>query len=249
MKFMKKVVFVVISCLFFSMGFSQDTTPSTTNANNNKVDFKSRAGDHFMLQLSSDHWSGMPDSISSHQKGLSRGFNAYIMMNKAFKNSPKLSLGIGVGISTSNIYFKNMEVDVKAAPGFLPFPALDSAEHFKKYKLATSFLEIPLEFRFTSNPVNPGKSFKAAVGLKVGTLVNVHTKGKNLMSSSGTELNSYIEKENSKRFINSTHFMATARVGYGVFSLFGSYQLNRFLKDGAGPNIKMYQVGLTLSGL
>ena len=244
---MKKVVFVVISCLFFSMGFSQDSTSSATK--NNKIDFSSRSGDHFMLQLSSDHWSGMTDSISSHQKGLSRGFNAYIMLNKPFKNSPKISLGIGVGISTSNIYFKKMELDLKAAPGQLPFQILDSAEYFKKYKLATSFLEIPLEFRFTSKPATPNKSFKAAVGLKVGTLVNVHTKGKNLQSSSGTTLNSYLEKENSKRFINTTHFMATARVGYGVFSLFGSYQLNRFLKDGAGPNLRLYQVGLTLSGL
>jgi hypothetical protein len=142
-----------------------------------------------------------------------------------------------------------MEVDVKAASENLPFPALDSANHFKKYKLATSYLEIPLEFRFTSKPNNPNKSFKAAVGLKVGTLVNAHTKGKNLLSATGSTLNSYLEKENSKRFINSSHFMATARVGYGVFSLFGSYQLNRLLKDGAGPNLKLYQLGLTISGL
>jgi hypothetical protein len=244
---MKKIVFVVLSCLFFSTGFSQETTPSATKTN--KIDFKSRAGDHFMLQLSSDHWAGMPDSISSHQKGLSRGFNAYVMLNKPFKNSPKISLGIGVGISTSNIFFKKMEVKVAAAPGYLPFPALDSAQHFKKFKLATSYLEIPLEFRFTSKPYNPNKSFKAALGLKVGTLVNAHTKGKTLLSASGSTLNAYLEKENSKRFINSTHFMATARLGYGVFSLFGSYQLNRFLKDGAGPNLKLYQIGLTVSGL
>ena len=74
-------------------------------------------------------------------------------------------------------------------------------------------------------------------------------KEKTLLSAAGTTLNSYTEKENSKRFINGTHFMATARVGYGIFSLFGSYQLNRFLKDGAGPAIKLYQVGLTISGL
>jgi hypothetical protein len=191
----------------------------------------------------------MPDSISSHQKGLSRGFNAYVMLNKPFKNSPKMSLGIGLGISTSNIYFKKMNVDLKAAPGFLPFTPVDSANHFKKYKLASTFLEVPLEFRFTSRPAEPNKSFKAAIGLKAGTLLNVHTKGKTLLSSAGTTLNSYTEKENSKRFINGTHFMGTARVGYGVFSLFGSYQLNRFLKDGAGPAIKLYQIGLTISGL
>jgi hypothetical protein len=243
---MKKIVFVVISCLFFSMAFSQETEPTT---NSNKVTFTNRTGDHLMIQLSSDHWSGMPDSISSHQSGFSRGFNAYVMLNKPFKGSPKLSLGIGLGISTSNISFKKMDVDLKAAPGLLPFTALDSANHFKKYKLATSFLEIPLEFRFTSKPNNPNKSVKAALGLKVGTLVNAHTKGKTLQDKNGTTLNAFVEKENSKRFLNTTHFMATARVGYGIFSLFGSYQLNKLLKDGAGPDIKLYQIGITLSGL
>jgi hypothetical protein len=243
---MKKIVFVVISCLFFSMAFSQETEPTT---NSNKVTFTNRTGDHLMIQLSSDHWSGMPDSISSHQSGFSRGFNAYVMLNKPFKGSPKLSLGLGLGISTSNISFKKMEVDVKAAPGLLPFIALDSANHFKKYKLATSYLEIPLEFRYTSKPNNPNKSVKAALGIKVGTLVNAHTKGKTLQDRNGTTLNAFVEKENSKRFLNTTHFMATARVGYGIFSLFGSYQLNKLLKDGAGPDIKLYQIGITLSGL
>jgi hypothetical protein len=243
---MKKIVFVVISCLFFSMAFSQETEPTT---NSNKVTFTNRTGDHLMIQLSSDHWTGMPDSVSSHQSGFSRGFNAYVMLNKPFKGSPKLSLGLGLGISTSNISFKKMEVDVKAAPGLLPFIALDSANHFKKYKLATSYLEIPLEFRYTSKPNNPNKSVKAALGIKVGTLVNAHTKGKTLQDRNGTTLNAFVEKENSKRFLNTTHFMATARVGYGIFSLFGSYQLNKLLKDGAGPDIKLYQIGITLSGL
>lgn len=245
---MKKIVFAVICSLFVSMAFAQDTlVPPASNMK--KLDLQKHAADHFMIQLSSDHWAGMPDSISSHQKGFSKGFNAYFMFNKSFKGSPHLSLGIGVGISTSNISFKRMDIDLKAAPGLLPFTALDSANHFKKYKLATSYLEIPLEFRYTAKPDQPNKSLKAALGLKLGTLVNAHTKGKNLVNKDNQTLNGYTEKENSKRFINGTHFMATARVGYGIFSLFGSYQLNNILKDGSGPQMKLFQIGLTLSGL
>jgi hypothetical protein len=43
--------------------------------------------------------------------------------------------------------------------------------------------------------------------------------------------------------------MGTARIGYGIFSLFGAYQLNNILKDGAGPDMQLYQVGISLSGL
>jgi len=234
--------------MFFSYAFSQET-PTVTATNTKSLKLNNRPGDHFMLQLSSDHWTGVPDSIGSHQQGLSRGFNAYFMLDKPFKNSPKYSIGIGAGISTSNIFFKKMNIDLKSSNTFLPFTAIDSLNHFKKYKLATSYLEIPLEFRFTSKPTNVNKSFKAALGLKAGTLINAHTKGKNLQDKNNNLINSYTEKQNSKHYLNSTRFMATARIGYGIFSIFGSYQINNVLKDGAGPDMKLYQVGITLSGL
>ncbi|MEO5650811.1 MAG: outer membrane beta-barrel protein [Ginsengibacter sp.] len=249
---MKKIVFIVAGCLFFTLAFSQDstfTTTATKAANTKTIQLPNRPGDHLMIQLSSDHWSGMPDSISSHQSGFSRGFNAYFMLDKPFRNSPKYSIGFGLGISTSNITFKKMEVDLKAPSTLIPFRALDSTNHFKKYKLATSYLEVPLEFRLTSKPSNVNKSFKAALGVKVGTLINAHTKGKALQDKNNNLTNSYTEKENSKRFINGTRFTATGRIGYGILSLFGTYQLNNVLKDGAGPDMKLYQIGLTLSGL
>src|SRR5690606_18630546 len=111
-------------------------------------------------------------SVSSHQGGFSRGFNAYFMFDKQFKNSPKYSVGIGAGVSTSNIVFKKMNVDLKSSNNLLPFIAVDSTNHFKKYKLATTYLEVPLEFRYTANPQKVNKSLKAALGFKVGTLVN-----------------------------------------------------------------------------
>lgn len=245
---MKKIVFVVISCLFFSMAFSQDSTHSVST-NTKKINLTNRPGDHIMVQLSSDHWMSMPDSIGSHQKGLSRGFNIYFMYNKPFKNSPNYSLGIGLGISTSNMIFRKMNVDLNATSATLPFTHLDSTSHFKKYKLATSYLQIPIEIRYFAKPDNPNKSLKAALGLKFGALVNAHTKGKILQDKNGLTLNSYTEKENSKRYIDGSQIMATARIGYGIFSLFGSYQLNTVLRSGYGANMRLLQVGITISGL
>jgi hypothetical protein len=88
-----------------------------------------------------------------------------------------------------------------------------------------------------------------AIGAKIGTLLNVHTKGKNLLNKSGGTVNSYIAKENSKRYFNGNRLCVTGRIGYGSFSLFGSYQVNSFIKEGAGPDIKPYSIGLTISGL
>ncbi len=245
---MKKAAFFLFTCLFFMQAFSQENieNPASKNAT---IKLPNRPADHLMLQLSSDHWAGMPDSISSHQSGFSRGFSAYFMLDKPFRSSPKYSIGFGLGISSSNIVFKKMNVGIDGAPPVLHFTATDSTNHFQKYKLSTAYAEVPLEFRFTAKPDNVNKSLKAAVGVKVGTLINVHNKGKTLEDKNNNTINSYTEKISSKRFMNSTRFTATARLGYGIFSIFGTYQLNNLLKDGAGADMKLYQIGITLSGL
>jgi hypothetical protein len=171
------------------------------------------------------------------------------MKEKVFKNNPQYSVGFGVGVGTNNMYFKKYAIDLKTTTTKLPFTSLDSADHFKKYKLTTAYLEIPVELRFVNDPANNSKSFKAALGIKVGTLLNAHTKGKTLQNKTGSTINSYTEKENNKRFFNSSRIAVTGRIGYGNFSLFASYQVTGMLKDGIGPDIKPLQIGLCISGL
>ena len=242
---MKKIVLLALAFISVSTAFAQKTKP--------KKDWSkvtTRPGDHIMIQLSSDHWMGAPDSIKSRINGIPRGANVYIMLDKPFKNSPHFSTAFGVGIGTSNIYFNKENVDIRSnTTTYLPFHNLDSSDHFKKYKLSTAFLEVPVELRFSSDPENEGKSIKAAIGVKIGTLLNAHTKGKSPESKTAASLNSYTEKETSSRFFNSTRLSATARIGYGHISLFGSYQINSIFKDGVAADIKLLQVGLCISGL
>ena len=80
-----------------------------------------RSGDHLMVQLSADFWNGTPDSISSRMKTIGRGGNIYVMMNKPFKTNPKLSIGFGLGIGTSSMYFKKLGINVSSNAAKLPF--------------------------------------------------------------------------------------------------------------------------------
>jgi hypothetical protein len=132
----------------------------------------------------------------------------------------------------------------------LPFTNVDSANHFKKFKLTTIFAEAPIELRYSSNPESSNNSVKVALGVKVGALIKAFTKGKTLQDKNGNTINSYILKENDKKFFNSTRLAATARIGYGIFGIYGAYQITGFLKDGAGPTeIRPYSIGIYLSGL
>jgi hypothetical protein len=171
------------------------------------------------------------------------------MMNKPFKTNKNFSAAFGIGVSSSNMYFKNTNIDISSNASKLPFSNLDSSNRFKKYKISTAFLEVPLELRFIKDPEKGNKTLKAAIGVKVGTLLNVHSKGKTLQNKNGGVVNNFVQKQSDKHFFNGTRLSATARVGYGNFSLFASYQINNLLKDGVGPNIKPLQVGLCISGL
>jgi hypothetical protein len=142
-----------------------------------------------------------------------------------------------------------MGVDIKATSTKLPFIAQDSLNHYKKYKLTTAYLEVPIELRFTADPFNDRKSLKFALGAKIGTLLSVHTKGKTLQDKNDKVVTAVVAKENSKRYFNGSRLSLTGRVGYGNFSVFGSYQVNTFLKDGVGADIKPLQIGLCISGL
>jgi hypothetical protein len=206
-----------------------------------------RSADHFLLQLGYTGWQGTPDSIKTG--GLPRTFNAYLMYDFPFKTNPHWSVALGAGIATDAMYFDKSAVMIAGTTPKLAFPNLDSTDHFEKYKLATAYAEAPVELRFSSRPDDNRRSVKAALGVKAGLLLNAHTKGTTLQNKSGTTVNDYKEKIFNKRYFNKQRISATVRIGFGHFSLFGSYQLTPLFKEGVAPAIRPYSVGLTLSGL
>ena len=249
---MKKLLILFLTVACVSSLSAQDSTvtvaPKKKKKDWSKVSLGGRANDHFMVQLGYNGWSGMSDSINT--KGIARSANVYFMFDLPFKSDPRFSVGIGVGIGTDNKYFDKMDVDITGRnANKLGFKNVADTNHFKKYKLATTYAEAPLELRFVANPENSNRSWKIAVGGKIGTLLSASTKGKTLQNRNGNTINAYTQKEKAKRFFNSTRMSATARIGYGCFGLYGSYQLNNFIKEGFGPDIRPFQIGLVISGL
>jgi hypothetical protein len=224
-------------------------TPVAEKTKKQLLDLGNRPSDHLMIQWGADSWTNRPDSVRTG--GFSRHFNVYFMFDKPFKTNQKLSLAYGIGIGSSNIFFNKTNVDVKSSSSKLPFTNVDSANHYNKFKVTTIYAEIPVELRYFSNPENPGKSWKAAIGMKVGTLLKSYSKGKDLENKSGASLYGpgYIIKESNKRFFNGTMLAVTGRLGYGIFSIDAGYQFNGVLKDGVGPSMNKFSLGLTLSGL
>jgi hypothetical protein len=220
-----------------------ETTVQPKKKDWSKLDLSHRAADHFMVQIGYDGWAGKPDTLSS--TGISRSFNLYFMLDFPFKTDPRLSVGVGLGIGSSNMYFKNQPAPLSV----LPRADAVGADHFKKYKLVTTYLEIPLELRFALDPENLNKSWKFAVGTKIGTMLSAYSKGKNLENSSNQVTDASIRKESTKAYFNTIKLAGTARISKGVYGLFGQFQLNSLIKNGYGPSVNPFTIGIAFSGL
>lgn len=242
---MKKILPLLGLVILAIPAFAQDN-PKPEKKKKQPIDMSNRANDHFMVQFGYAGWAGMPDTIN--KSGFSKSFNVYFLFDFPFKNNPSLSFAFGPGIATDHILFANTHVGIKDATSQIHFTNVSDTNHYKKTKLATAYLEAPIEFRYSADPLH-GKGLKAAIGLKVGTMINAHTRNVKFEDKDGNSITDHVQKESSKKFFNRNRISVMARAGYGHVSLFGSYQLTPLFTDGEGPVVRPFSIGITLSGL
>jgi hypothetical protein len=241
---MRSLFLAVAFLLMGSIAFAQDSTGKKNKTDWSKVDLGKRSADHFMLQFGYSGWASRPDTVNI--KGFSRSFNMYLLFDFPFKTNPRMSVAIGPGIGTDNLFFEETTIDLKNRNqiGF----NRDTITQYKKYKLGLGFLELPVELRWSSNPANMNTGFKVALGAKVGTMLDAKTKAKVDRDSDG--FGGYTEKVKNKQFFNGTRLSGTLRIGYGHLSVFGTYTITEVFKEGKGPlGIRPYTIGLALTGL
>jgi hypothetical protein len=226
---MKKIILSgLCSLLIFAQAYAQSPVPAVNHSH-----------DFLVVQLSYDMWPGAPDSVQTG--GFSRGLNIAFMWDFPFNSGSHFSVAPGLGISSSNIFFKHQTAAIGSLAPTLNF---DRDTVYKHFKLATAYVEIPIELRYRQFSDNANKGLKAGVGLKFGALLNAHTKGKKAMA--GVK---QVDKISNKRYFERWRVAGTVRVGYGNFAVFANYSFTPLLKQNAGPEINPLQVGLCVSGL
>lgn len=250
---MKKLLTVLFALTFVTAVFAQKKDTSIVNTSGivqpkkkdwSKIDLSHRANDHFMVQIGYDNWAGTPDTLSV--SGFSRSFNFYFMLDFPFKTDPRFSVGAGLGIGNSNVFFKNQP----ASPiSVLPQADASGGTHFKKYKLVTTYLEIPVELRFALDPENTNKSWKFALGVKVGTLLSAYAKGKSVENGSGQVQDPSVYKVRNNSDFNNIKLAGTARISKGPFGIFGQYDVTSLIKGSVGPIVYPFSFGICFSGL
>jgi hypothetical protein len=115
----------------------------------------------------------------------------------------------------------------------------------KKSMLVMNYLDIPFEFRFSTNPDDPARSFKVGIGGRVGYLIGSHSK---IKYRENGELKIIKDKQDFN--LSPFRYSASLRIYIGNFNFFGFYNFNPMFKEEKGPsktNTATYTFGISLS--
>jgi Outer membrane protein beta-barrel domain len=216
-------------------------TKKSIFATNNQ--YKKPSRDYVMLQAGYNTWLLPAGSkINLENRGLE--INGYICYDQPFAKS-NFSFAVGAGIGSSSVYLDSQKVNFTDVNATTIHFSKDSIG-FKRYKINTTYFEVPLEFRYFANKVNRNRGFKASIGVRVGTILGAKTK-----SVLNTANGNFKTKENNRRFFETWRITPTARMGWGNFSIYGAYQINELFKPTnlEGIGVRPLSIGICLSGL
>ena len=187
----------------------------------------------FGLDVFTDIWQDTPQELEP--KTLNPGVNLFGSYNYMFGNSND-SFSPGIGLSVHNLYSDSWLYASADTINFIPIEGVN----FKKSKLTTTYLDIPLEVRYKSKG-----EFRLAVGFKFGFLMKAQTKykGEDYLSDASSNV---IIKYGKFNNVEKNRYGFTGRIGYKWLNLWGYYQLSSLFTEGKGTQMYPISIGITV---
>jgi hypothetical protein len=255
---MSKFNLFLLTCLSSAFLTAQTTpaktTPIINTTNTQKVKFVDESQDHFMFNLTIDNLldNGKDSFFNSSVLNPNLGF--YFLYDLPLGKSG-LSFAPGFGLTLSKVNLDNsiLHQDTlgttfiasKNHPSF----GNTSKLKYESSSFYTSWLEVPVEIRYKSKPINGRSSIKVAIGMRAGIRLAANSKvtyyDQNLLREVDTKMSPYSD-------LASFRYGATFRIGYGAINLFGYYGLNQLIKDNRNYNnldLRQYSIGISLTGM
>lgn len=206
---------------------------------------QTESGDNFLKKFSSgidvfnDIIMDAPDGIDF--RTINPGVNVYGLYTYPISKS-NFAFAIGAGLGMHNLHSNGILSDTSGVSFFSAYPTdttiNGSKPDYKKNKIALTYLDIPAELRFKSE-----SGIRFAIGIKVGLLINAHTKFKGDDPEDG---NAIKIKESSLPNFQTWRFGPTIQIGYKWVNLTGFYSITKVFEENAGPRIYPVSIGISL---
>lgn len=237
---------ITVFCLFLAFSLPAVCQETTAEKRKGRPDIPGT----FVLELG---LNGAPKAIDDFSLGFwgSRSLNVYYTYDLRILKS-RISFVPGIGLSMERYKFKNGHI-LGYVNGNLEMatPTELGLSQVLKSQLITNYLEAPMEFVYRSKPDDPARSFKFALGGRVGFMYDSFTKVK---YKEGGQVKKIKDKQDYE--LNKFRYGISARVGIGNISLFGYYNLTPLFEEGRGPvapdtgkakDFNTFTIGLSLS--
>lgn len=236
----KFVAVVFLAWLFASPCFSQDTPSATeTKKHRGMPDIPGT----FTLEFGFNRGQNSPDTFDLGFWG-SRTLNIYYQLDKQILKS-KFSFHPGVGFGMERYKFRNFYTLGLENENTVLVPAYDTYPLVRKSMLITNYFDILAEIRFSTNPNDPGRSFRASIGGRAGYLFDSFTK---IKYKENGEVKKVKDKQNYN--LNDFRYGTFVKIGAGNFTVFGYYNMSPLFKKDKGPEqteMSTFTIGISVS--
>ena len=165
-------------------------------------------------------------------RAINQGVSVYSMFNFKFDKTPH-SASVGIGYTGHNYYMKGT---------YLQRPYYDVTEFvnvpndYKISKINVNYIDIPVEVSFRIVD-----KFKLTAGFKFGLLTGGKSK---FVGELYNDNKTYRLKANRINNLERYVYSVTFRAAYRSVHVFMSYQFSDTFKNGLGPSIKPFSIGI-----
>lgn len=253
---MRRISIIILSLFIGSQAMAQTSQPTSTPTdplesfkdNSGKIKIESK--DRVVIELMANNWIWNDTSSKVQPRWYSRGINFFLMYDMPLGET-RLSFAPGIGFGNENYYVNSvLSIDTNNVSSFIPIRnVIGLATDYKKYKISNTFVEVPVEFRYRSIPDKNDRSWKFALGARLGYRLTSSTKYKGDDYTGNNNVGNVKYKTKADLNLSNFKYGVTARVGYGPINIIGYYGLNNMFKSEAGPKINTFSVGIQLNGL
>jgi hypothetical protein len=239
---MKKILLILTILFGITLAtFSQETEPIKKESKIKKA-LESDSKDRLFVVLNHDNLFHQETNGFATQ-WYSRGMGVYFMWDFQIKKS-EFSIAPGIGYNHA-AYFHNGGIQEDSAG--ISFPTiynLAEDDDFGRAKMSLHYIEVPIELRFRHKFKN-ALSLKIAVGIKGS--VKVGASSKEVKMGPNDYFKQY-DVTNYKDF-NTWRVGPTLRMGYGAVNLIMYYDLLPLFKEGRGPKMTPFSIGVAFTTL
>ncbi len=256
---MKKTIFsILIGIYSFTNVFAEtfdnfseedDKKDKTEDKDGKKTKAQPDVPGALVIEVANNILTNAPETMKLNQ-WLSWTVNIYYMYEFPFgESSFSFNPGMGLGLETyrfeQNYTLTTVNNDFNTV--VTPINSiLPDATDYRKSVWGQYFFDIPFEFRWYADKDFKRKSFKIAVGGKVGFRIDSKTK---IVYDEYDSKKKQKQKQNFN--FNSPRYGVYGRVGFGALSLYYYYSITEVFQNKRGPDetrAKTMMVGLSISG-